>query len=396
MDTEILIIGAGIVGLTVAREISLRYPDSDVTIIEKEPELAAHASGRNSGVLHAGFYYTPDSLKARFTVEGNRLLTAYCLENGLSINRCGKVVVAKNEKELTMISELKKRGDANGVSLQVVDEKYLSEIEPNARTCGKAIFSPSTSTINPSEVVRHIAGNLGTNARLLLGERFVEKSGERSIRTNKRTISYSYLVNAAGLYADKIARHFGLGGRYTLIPFKGLYMAYNDQTLLRRHVYPVPDLRNPFLGVHFTITVDGKVKIGPTAVPAFWRENYKGLANFKVSEFVEVIAFEAGMFLRNSSNFRSLAFEEMRKNFGGHMLQQASILVKHMDVGKAGGFLKPGIRAQLLDKQTMSLVMDFVVERGERSTHILNAVSPAFTCSLSFAKFIVDELEKDL
>ena len=283
INTDTLIVGAGIIGLSIARELHRRCPDLNITIIEKEPNLAAHASGRNSGVIHAGFYYTPDSLKAKFAVEGNKLLTDYCLEHNLKINRCGKVVVAKNEKEIETLYELKKRGDKNGVDLELIDEKDLKSIEPNANTCQKALYSPATSTINPKEVVEHISNSLTGRVDILLNEKFIKREGSFAIKTNKHKIGFKYLINAAGLYADKVAHQFAVGCKYTLIPFKGLYIQYSDNDLIQKHIYPVPNLNNPFLGVHFTKTVDGRVKAGPTAIPAFWRENYDGVSNFKIN-----------------------------------------------------------------------------------------------------------------
>ena len=394
IKTDILIVGGGIIGLSIARELNNRHPDSKITLIEKEATAACHASGRNSGVLHAGFYYTPDSLKSRFTVEGNKLLTDYCLKNNLSINRCGKVVVAKDEKERDGIFELKRRGDENGVVLELIDEKRLEELEPNARTFDKALYSPTTSVVNPEEVIGHIADALKGKVNILFNEKFIKTDDTNTVSTNTQKIKFRHLINSAGLYADKIAHQFGIGQKYTLIPFKGLYMEYKDSNLIHKHIYPVPNLNNPFLGVHFTITISGKVKIGPTAIPAFWRENYEGISRFNLNEFLEVLWNEAKLFFTNAFNFRSLTFEEFKKYYRNYFIQQATHLVKNIDMNKFGNYLTPGIRSQLLDKKEMKLVMDYVVEQGENSTHILNAVSPAFTSAFSFSKFIVDEVEK--
>ena len=394
INTDILIIGGGIIGLTVAKELCCRWPKLKITLIEKEASFAAHASGRNSGVIHAGFYYTPDTLKAKFTAEGNRLLTDYCLKHNLRINRCGKVVVAKNEQELEMLYELKRRGDKNGVDLKLVDEKDLIRLESNAKTFREALYSPTTSTIDPKDIVKHIANSLNGKISILLSERFKIKEDINSVNTNNRRINFKYLINTAGLYADKVAHQFDVGLKYTVIPFKGLYMQYNDNNLIGKHIYPVPDLQNPFLGVHFTKTVDGKVKIGPTAIPAFWKENYKGISNFNFNEMMETLFYETKLFIFNSFNFRRLALEEIKKYCGWYLKDQASLLVKKIEKEKFGNFIQPGIRAQLLDREKMSLVMDFVLEYGGNSVHILNSVSPAFTCSFSFSKFIVDEIEK--
>ena len=396
IKTDILIVGGGIIGLSIARELNNRHPDSKITLIEKEATEACHASGRNSGVLHAGFYYTPDSLKSRFTVEGNKLLTDYCLKNNLSINRCGKVVVAKDEKERDGIFELKRRGDENGVVLELIDEKRLEELEPNARTFDKALYSPTTSVVNPEEVIGHIADALKGKVNILFNEKFIKTDDTNTVSTNTQKIKFRHLINSAGLYADKIAHQFGIGQKYTLIPFKGLYMEYKDSNLIHKHIYPVPNLNNPFLGVHFTITISGKVKIGPTAIPAFWRENYEGISRFNLNEFLEVLWNEAKLFFTNAFNFRSLTFEEFKKYYRNYFIQQATHLVKKIDLNKFGGYLTPGIRAQLLDKKEMKLVMDFVVEHGENSTHVLNAVSPAFTSAFSFSKFIVDKVEEKM
>jgi L-2-hydroxyglutarate oxidase LhgO len=228
----------------------------------------------------------------------------------------------------------------------------------------------------------------------LLNEKFIKRDDVSTVSTNTQKIKFRYVINAAGLYADKIAHQFGIGLKYTLIPFKGLYLEYKDTSLIRKHIYPVPNLKNPFLGVHFTITAAGKVKIGPTAIPAFWRENYQGLSRFSLNEFFEVLYNETRLFFTNAFNFRSLAFEEMKKYYRNYFIQQSVHLVNKIDTNKFGNYLNPGIRAQLLDTETLKLVMDFVVEHGENSTHILNAVSPAFTSAFSFSKFIVDEVEK--
>ena len=388
-ETDFIIVGAGIIGLSITRELVRRFPGARMVVLEKEGEPAFHASGRNSGVLHAGFYYSADSLKARFTLTGNKLLTDYCLEHGLPINRCGKVVVATSEAEIEGIHELKRRGDRNGVDLKLIDPQELNDIEPNARTVGKALFSPTTSSIDPRRVCRHLASDFPANVEILFGRRFIGR-GPGSVRTDRERIGYRYLFNAAGLYADRVARAFGAATSFTMIPFKGIYLCYNHDGLLQRHVYPVPNLRNPFLGVHFTKTVDGHVKIGPTAIPAFWRENYDFKSRFDWGEFGEIIAQEARLFLFNHFNFRQLAFEEMRKYSRRFFISQAQTLLKQLDAGRFGEYTRPGIRAQLLNTQTHELVMDFLLEHAENSTHVLNAVSPAFTSAFSFARHIVD------
>jgi len=388
-ETDFLIVGAGIMGLSIARELGRRYSDCRILVIEKEDRAALHASGRNSGVLHAGFYYDADSLKARFTVAGNQALTDYCLTNGLPINRCGKVVVACEGDELEGLYELKRRGDRNGVKLELIDAVELGHLEPNAQTCERALFSPTTSTVNPKRVCQHIAAHFPPHVKIRFRRQMIGLKNDVVV-TDQEKIRFKYLFNAAGVYAVKIARFFDAGGAYEVLPFKGIYLAYEDHRLIRRHIYPVPNLKNPFLGVHFTKTVDQHVKIGPTAIPAMWFENYAFSSRFAWDEFCSIVGMQAQLFWHNSFNFRSLALEEIKKYHRPYFIGAASRLVKHLDPGRFSTYLTPGIRAQLLHVQKRELVMDFVVEHGPRSTHVLNSISPAFTTALAFAAHIVD------
>ncbi len=308
ISADFLLIGGGIIGLNVAVAIKRRYPDCSVTLIEKEDTLGTHASGRNSGVLHAGFYYDADSLKARFSREGNHALKEFCKERNLKINLCGKLVVTQCESELPVLHELLRRGHANGVELYEIDEKQALEIEPRAKTFQKAIYSPTTASVEPHEVMNEITKDaLGLGIRVLTGTRYLGHD-RGDVLTSSGRISAGYIVNAAGLYADKIAMDFGFSADYRILPFKGLYL-YSDEPVgaIRTNVYPVPDMRNPFLGVHFTITAEGRIKIGPTAIPAFWREHYSGLANFNLRELIEISFREMGLFINNDFGFRKLA-----------------------------------------------------------------------------------------
>ncbi len=332
ITTDFLIVGSGIVGLSIARELIARHPDLKIVLLEKESALSMHASGRNSGVIHAGFYYDPVSLKAQLTRDGNKLLTEYCLTHNLAIERCGKVVVAKNENEGEQLFELKRRGDKNSVELELVDEDQLRELEPNAKTFEKALYSPSTSSVDPVEVVKHIADKLRSHkVDILFNEEFMDFSNGSTIETRKNKIQFKYLINAAGLYADKVAHKAGAGHNYSIIPFKGLYLGYKDDSLIKKLIYPVPDLNNPFLGVHFTRTVRGHIKIGPTAIPAFWRENYQGFSNFRFKELLDSLSTGAMLFFQNSFDFRKTIFMEMKKYNKKSLIQHASRRIKHID-----------------------------------------------------------------
>ncbi len=395
MISDFLIIGGGVIGISIARELKERYADCSVTIIEKENSCALHASGRNSGVLHAGFYYTADSLKAKFTRDGNRELTQYCEERRIPINKCGKLVVAQSERDHALMDELLERGRRNGVDLLSISAQEAREIEPRVRTTDRAIFSSTTSSVDPLVVVRSLERDARRNGvEMRYGVSYLGRHG-KDIVTTAGMFHHGYLVNAAGLYADKVARGFGFSKKYEILPFKGLYLYSEEpQGAIRTNIYPVPDLRNPFLGVHFTVTVDGHAKIGPTAIPAFWREQYRGGDNFRVSEFLDITRRQLGLLTSSGFGFMKLAFGELRKYSRSRMVSLAGALmtgIRKEDYRKWG---KPGIRAQLVNIKERRLEMDFVIEGDARSLHILNAVSPGFTCCLPFSRFVCDTIAK--
>ncbi|UTJ07498.1 L-2-hydroxyglutarate oxidase [Arcobacter roscoffensis] len=390
---DYLIIGAGIIGLNIAKNLKQRFPQSKILVIEKENEVGFHSSGRNSGVLHAGFYYTANSLKAKFTKEGNAALKEFVKSRGLQLNECQKVVVATNDKEVEGLEELKRRGDINGVELIWLDEKQLSELYPNIKTYKKALLCPSTATVNPKEVTKEFAKVIEEmGVELLLDCKYIS-SNSNVVSTSAGDFQTTKVINCAGLYADNIARDFGFSKDYVIIPFKGIYLKdKKNESNLKTNIYPVPNLENPFLGVHYTLTVDNESKIGPTAIPAFWRENYKGFDNFSLKEFIQILYYESKLFITNAFGFRSLAFAEMRKYSLSHLKGLAQTLSnKKMDHKGFDSWSTPGIRAQLLNKNTLELVQDFVVESDENSVHVLNAVSPAFTSSIPFANWVVEE-----
>ncbi len=379
-------------GLATARTLRARFPLASIIIIEKEPIVAHHASGRNSGVLHAGFYYSADSLKAQFCRDGNAALRAYVKEHGLRINDCKKVVVTQSEEELPTLHELYKRGQVNGVPLEMVDEKQLADIEPNAKTTGQAIYASTTAIVDPIEVCNCLQRELtGKGVNLHFSTPYEKRLDDHSIQAGGNIFEANHIINCAGLYADKIARDFGFCEHYAIIPFKGVYLKYSGTDKpIKRCIYTVPNLHNPFLGVHYSVTVNGTVKIGPTAIPAFWRENYHGLSGFDAGELMEILRWEIPMFAYDAAGFRKLAFREARKYSKHHMASLAANMVKQIDFSRFDTWMRPGIRAQLIDKRSLKLLHDFVVEGDKSSTHVLNAVSPAFTSSFPFAEHIVN------
>src|SRR6266487_760786 len=397
--TDFLVVGGGIVGLTLALELKRRHTNSSVTLLEKELACGLHASGRNSGVLHAGFYYSANSLKAQLTRDGNTQLAAYCTERGLPLSRCGKLVVATSAEDLEGLEELQRRGVANGVRLEALSAAEIRRIEPRARTHEWALFSPSTATVAPAVVVASlVADALRAGIVICTGMAYRKRGrGEGGVLTSAGLVAAGYVVNAAGLYADRVARDFGFSERYRILPFRGRYLVAPPGGLsVRTHVYPVPARANPFLGVHVTRCVDGSVKIGPTATPAFWREHYSGWRNFKLGECLSIAARELGMLVRDDFGFRRLALAELRAYGRRTLLRRAAALVDGVRPARFRRWGSPGIRAQLFDVRERRLEMDFRYEGDDRSFHVLNAVSPAFTCALSLAEHLVQRIDERL
>ncbi|MFQ5787629.1 MAG: L-2-hydroxyglutarate oxidase [Thermodesulfobacteriota bacterium] len=390
---EVLIIGGGITGLTIARELLMRGVEN-ILIVEKEGYLGAHASGRNSGVLHAGIYYTPDSFRARFCVEGNRLMKDFCREKGLKLNETGKVIVAKDSNELDGLYDLNQRAKINGVSSKIIDEKELLEIEPYASTYEKALYSPDTAVIDPIEVLRALVDEIQDSgkANVLYSTTFIRFKNDHTVITSSGLIEFKRFINASGAYADRVAHGFGVGNEYRILPFKGTYKSLRMERtyLVRGNIYPVPDLRNTFLGVHFTRGVDDIVYAGPTAIPALGRENYRFFDDISL-ETLSIVLRDGILFFENEL-FRNTALAEVRKYSKRFFFKEARGLINYLQISDLEETNKIGIRPQLVHWPSKKLVMDFVLIKEADSLHILNAISPAFTSSMAFAKYAVDTL----
>ena len=393
--SDFIIIGGGILGVSIALELKRRYTDCSVHLIEKENSYGCHASGRNSGVLHAGIYYPSDSLKARFTRQGNIELHAFCARNKIPIRQCGKLIVTRNEAELKTLDLLAKRAKENNVPVETLNEDEVKCMEPLAQTVDRALFSPTTSSADPIALLHALVDEAkSAGVQFHLGISYKTFDGEK-IHTNKDSFSAGYIINAAGLYADVIAKQFGFAQEHQILPFKGLYL-YAHKPMLQTHIYPVPDLNYPFLGVHFTVSVDGKTKIGPTAIPAFWREQYKGFENFSLKEAWDIGIRSSKLFIASDFDFKGLAIKELRKYSKKHLVTQAQALVPTCQFGDFHQWGRAGIRAQLISNQSGKLVMDFLFEGNNKSFHILNAVSPGWTCALPFSRFLCDEIDKKI
>lgn len=391
-QAEVLICGGGILGLTIARELLARGAD-DIVILEKEEEIGKHASGRNSGVLHAGIYYPAHSLKAKLCLRGNRLMKQYCREKGLPLRETGKVVVAKHEGELESLKMLHATAGVNGAAVELIDERQLEQYEPYAKTHALALYSRDTAIVDPQAILNSLIQDLlaSGKVKILTGTICTGLKGTRTAATSRGPVQFKSFINAAGAHSDTVAHFFGLARQFRLIPFKGTYKRLKPDRafLVRGNIYPVPDLRNPFLGVHLTRGIHDVVYAGPTAIPAFGRENYRFLQNLN-AESARILLNDVLLLMVNPK-FRNVAMTEPRKYFASYFFRDAKSLVKGLRPGDLEPCGKVGIRPQLVDWARKELVMDFVVLQDQESLHILNAISPAFTSSMAFASYVVDE-----
>ena len=393
-ECDYIIIGAGIVGISLGLAILERNPNKKILIIDKEEKPGVHASGRNSGVLHAGFYYSPDSLKAKFCRQGNLELRNFCKENDLEILETGKVVVCQDNQDVLRLEELYRRGVANGVNIEILDKNELNKIEPAAQTVDKFIWSPTTAVGNPREVISKLAekftklrGSFSFNTQVKL----VESNNEILVRTKNTTYSAKSIINSAGAYASDLAKQVNVGTEYVCLPFLG---AYKKTKLLstnpKRLVYPVPNPTNPFLGVHTTITLNNELKIGPTAFPVIGKEQYRLIDGFNIKELVDFLISSKALLRSDSVNLLGLAKEETMKLFTKPLLKRTRKLSSSLDSNKGWVKYPSGIRAQVINTKTKSIEMDYIVKADKNVVHILNAVSPGWTSSLPFARWVVE------
>ncbi|MGE0526027.1 MAG: L-2-hydroxyglutarate oxidase [Bdellovibrionales bacterium] len=393
---DFVVVGAGIVGLTIARELARRKAGR-ILVLEKERHVGAHASGRNSGVVHAGIYYSADSLKAQFCVRGHKLLLDYVETHQLPVLKCGKVIVATKPETVSGLDILWGRAQANGVVVKRLSLEELREIEPSAHSHGWAIWSPHTAVVDSKAVLHRLTQEIqecGVHIQYDQEVRTIDPQ-HRRLRTSTQTFDYGFLINAAGVYADRIAHQFGVGLHYRVLPFKGLYWKADPSftARVRGLIYPVPDVNMPFLGIHITKTVQNEVLFGPTAIPAFGRENYSLAGGLDLIESPIIAAHLMRMLLHNSNNIRRYVREEVSRYAPARFLAEIQRLAPEVERTHVGGFYKVGIRPQLMDLRQRKLEMDFVIEDGRDSLHVLNAISPAFTCALAFAPYVTDRIQ---
>jgi L-2-hydroxyglutarate oxidase LhgO len=390
---DVTIIGGGVIGLSVARALLHQNKTLKLAILEKELVLGTHASGRNSGVLHAGFYYSPDSLKAKFCLEGNIQLTELAARHKIPVRRVGKVVVARNKSESERIDLLYRRGITNGVKLELLPSDQLPRFEPLAKSFDRFLWSPNTAVSDPSRIIEALATEvkeLGGN--FFFGSR-VKVDAEQRLFLNEELFKTNYLVNCSGSGADRIAHDFNVGKEFSMVPFLGVYRYVPENKLpLKTLVYPVPHPLNPFLGVHFTLTSDYKVKIGPSAIPVLGREQYKIWNKFKLRDGLDTSLGLFSLLKGEHHNVPEIIKTEVPKFLTSTLIRESSELVPSVIEVKGWKKKPPGIRSQLVNLQTGKLEQDFLVLDGNRSTHVLNAVSPGWTSCIPFGKWIADGL----
>ena len=379
-------------GLATGIALLEAKPGLKVIIAEKEKQLAMHASGRNSGVLHAGFYYSPDSLKAKFCRDGNLELRKLALKYEIPVRSVGKVVVARNEEESQRLENLYQRGIANGVDIEMLDEAKLSKFEPLALTYERFLWSPTTAVSDSKAIVdamrkkfESLGGNILFNSKVVLKE----SNGEVLDSTN--AFEASNYINAAGAQSDRISRALGIGTEYAMLPFMGVYRATDEMNLpLQRLVYPVPHPINPFLGAHFTLTIDHKVKIGPTAIPIAGREQYSLNKGWSASDIGQALKGISSLIKGEAHNFGTILKSELPKVLEYSLVKATTDMVPTSSNVQVWYKKPPGIRAQLVHLPDGKLEQDFVVKKYLNSTHILNAVSPGWTSALPFGRWITE------
>ena len=398
MAARIGVIGAGIVGLAVARRLSEVEPEADLTVLDKEDQVGAHQTGHNSGVAHAGVYYTPGSLKAQLCRRGIELLKPYCEERGIAYDECGKLIVARNDDELPRLDELERRANANGVpGIKRLSRSQMVEIEPLVYGAA-AIHSPTTAIVDFPAVARAYADDVraaGGAVRLGFEVAAIDRVGaEVRVRsTAGEELAFDRLVVCGGLQSDRLAELAGEGREPWIVPFRGEYYKLIPARtgMVRGLIYPVPDPAYPFLGVHFTRRVDGGVDIGPNAVLAFKREGYRR-RDFAAADLLDTL---------RSKGFRRLARKHWRMGAGemwGSVSKRAFIArARDYIPALSAADVEPahsGVRAQALDPDG-SLVDDFRITRAGGLVLVRNAPSPAATSSLAIAEYVVDQLRAE-
>lgn len=392
---NIAIVGGGIIGLATAYKAQEKYPQAKIILFEKEDEVGLHQSSRNSGVLHCGLYYKPGSLKAKLAVSGIRQMTKFCLDHNLPHDICGKIVVATDEREISLMRDLAKRGEENGLSgLKILDKSEILKREPFVNAL-KALLVPQEGIVDYKEVMNKLAsiieskeGVIKTGA-VILGS--VEKNNKVILKTAEGEFEFDHIYYCSGLFSDRVYEKVtGKSSPVKIIPFRGdYYKIKSDRDALVNHlIYPVPDPKYPFLGVHFTRLMKGGREVGPNAVLAFKREGYS-FTDFSLKDTLDTLSY--GGFQKFIINNFSFTLSELISSLSkSKFLAKAKKMIPDVELDDLEKGTS-GVRAQAIDKSG-KLVMDFIIEKRGRETFLLNAPSPGATASLAIADYLIDNL----
>lgn len=389
MVYDFAIIGGGIVGISTANSLLQSQPNASIIVLEKEDDLAEHQTGRNSGVIHAGVYYQPGSLKATFCREGSQATLRFCEEHGIQVERCGKLIVATNHVELIRLIALEERTAANSIAFERLSQTELRRREPRIVGLG-ALYIPSTAIVSYTGVVRAMAADFtASGGEIRLREQVVsveERADEVVIATSRGEIRARRLVACAGLFADRIARWCGVEDDFRIVPFRGEYyrLGTDKNRIVNHLIYPVPDPALPFLGVHLTRMIDGSVTVGPNAVLSLKREGYSRFA-FSAVDSLETLTFP-GFWRVARQHLRSGSEEMLNSLIKSKFLAQCKKYCPELQATDLHDH-PPGVRAQAVMRDG-SLVHDFLIRQTRRTIHVCNAPSPAATSAIPIGREI--------
>ncbi|SOC38210.1 L-2-hydroxyglutarate oxidase [Salinicoccus kekensis] len=397
MKTDIIIIGAGIIGLSTAYQLSKVHPDKKIIVLDKEDTVAKHQTGHNSGVIHSGIYYKPGSFKATFAKNGSNSMYEFCKKYKIKYEQSGKVIVATDENQIPTMKKLYQRGLENGLDVELLNDYEVRQIEPFVNTVG-GILVKNTGIVDFKEVTEKYAELFRKNdGEVIFNEevRSINNDSQNiTIKTRDNTYTAKYLINCAGLYSDKIAEMSGIETDVKIIPFRGEYYELKSEAadLVKTLIYPVPNPELPFLGVHFTNMINGGVDVGPNAVLGFKKEAYKKIA-FDINETKEILTFP-GLYKMGIKNIKEAVGEYYRSFNKRAFVKEAKKLVPLIKADDLTP-MEAGVRAQAMKKDG-SMVDDFHFEENNNSLHVLNAPSPAATCSIEIGKEITKRFSKSI
>lgn len=394
---DFIIIGGGIIGMSTAMQLLRAYPDSRMLLLEKESAPARHQTGHNSGVIHAGVYYTPGSLKAKFCLAGNRATKAFCTEHGIRYDECGKLLVATNELEMQRMKALWERTEANGLQREWLSAGELREREPNITGIG-GIFVPSSGIVSYAEVTAAMAREFEMRGgEIRYGAEVVgldERPTEMLVKTSVGEFTSRFMVSCSGLMADRVVRMLGLDPGFTICPFRGEYylLPAEHNRIVNHLIYPIPDPSMPFLGVHLTRMIDGTVTVGPNAVLALKREGYRK-RDISLSDTFAMLT-DPGILRVLKNNLRPGLVEMRNSLFKRGYLQEVRKYCPSLEVKD----LKPypaGVRAQAVSREG-KLIEDFLFRNTRRSVNVCNAPSPAATSAIPIGAYIIEQIDAQL